>query len=117
MTQTVPDISPLMPMHQDPLLVENLRSDIEYALFHVMNIFRGIYAMAWYARSVIKYVVDNHAPVKYNLSHHNQCRIWIREKNRRLRNLVVTIRKNFMRRYFEMRFLENNLTIFLRQEI
>ena len=44
--------------------IEDFRSDIEYALFHVMNIFRDIDAMAWYARSVIKYVVDNHAPVK-----------------------------------------------------
>ena len=30
MTQTVPDISPLMPMHQDPLLVNPFRANFNY---------------------------------------------------------------------------------------
>ena len=42
MTQTVPDISPLMPMHQDPLLVYYMKQSLEHG--------RRI----WYGTSVYK---------------------------------------------------------------
>ena len=81
--------------------------------------------MAWFTSSLIKYVVDNHAPVKRktvksqsvpymnsalrkaqykrNMARNRFKRYgkscW--EENRRHRNLVVKIRKSSMRKYFE----------------
>ena len=99
--------------------------DIEHAPFHVMNIFDDVDDMAWFTSSLIKYVVDNHAPVKSktvkfqsvpymnsalrkaqykrNMARNRFKRYgkscW--EENRRHRNLVVKIRKSSMRKYFE----------------
>ena len=42
----------------------DFRGDLEYAPFHVMDIFDDIDDMAWYTSSLVKYVVDHHAPVK-----------------------------------------------------
>ena len=42
MTQTVPDISPLMPMHQDPLLVylfQTIPSGAEAGQFQVFSVY------------------------------------------------------------------------------
>ena len=39
MTQTVPDISPLMPMHQDPLLVWAFRNKLSWNLNEISYIF------------------------------------------------------------------------------
>ena len=38
-TQTVPDISPLMPMHQDPLLVWDWRVDLNKFFADMLNVF------------------------------------------------------------------------------
>ena len=99
--------------------------DIERAPFYVMNIFDDVYDMAWFTSSLIKYVVDNHAPVKsitvkfQSVPYMNSAlrkaqykRTMARnrfkrygkscwEENRRHRNLVVKIRKSSMRKYFE----------------
>ena len=92
-----------------------------------MDIFDDIDDMAWYTSSLIKYVVDYHAPIKSKIVRsqsvpymnsalrkaqyqRNMARnkfkkygksYW--EENRRLRNQVVKIRKNSMRKYFEQR--------------
>ena len=105
----------------------DFRCDIQYAPFHVMNIYDGIDDMACYTTSLIKYVVDHHTPVKsktvssLSVPYMNSARrkaqyrrnmvrnkfkkyrksSW--EENRRLKNLVVEIRKNSMRKYFEKR--------------
>ena len=51
MTQTVPDISPLMPMHQDPLLVYHLRAKLAQrtetglfgpAIFHCISVIHPV---------------------------------------------------------------------------
>ena len=105
----------------------DFRVDLEYAPFHVMDIFDDIDDMAWYTSSLVKYVVDHHVPVKsktvssqsvpYMNSvlrkpqyQRNMARnkfkkygksCW--DENKRLRNLVVKIRKYSMRKYFEER--------------
>ena len=97
----------------------------EHAPFHVMNIFDDVDDTAWFTSSLIKYVVDNHAPVKNktvkfqsvpymnsalrkaqykrNMARNRFKRYgkscW--EENRRHRNLVVKIRKTSVRKYFE----------------
>ena len=105
----------------------DLRRDLEYVPFHVMDLFDDIDEMAWYTSSLIKYVVDHHAPVKSktvpsqsmpyinsvlrktqylrNMARNNfkkygkSC--W--EENKRLRNVVVEIRKYSMGKYFDER--------------
>ena len=96
----------------------DFRSDIEYAPFHVMNVFNDIDDMAWYSSSLIKHVVDHHAPVKsktvsaqsvpyMNYAHRkaqyreNMARNKFKkygksswEENRRLRNLVLKFVKS-----------------------
>ena len=92
-----------------------------------MDIFDNIDDMAWYTSSLVKYVVDHHAPVKSKTvssqsvpymnsvlrktqyqrnmtgnkfkKYGKSC--W--DENRRLRNLVVKIRKYSMRKYYEER--------------
>ena len=86
-----------------------------------MDIFDDIDDMAWYASSLIKYVVDHHAPIKSKIVpsqslpymnsalrkaqyQRNMARNKLKkygksywEENRRLRNQFVKIRKNSMR--------------------
>ena len=97
------------------------------APFHVMDIFDDIDDMAWYTSSLIKHVVDHHAPIKSKFVpsqsvpytnfalrkaryQRNMARnkfkkygksYW--EENRRLGNQVAKISKNSMRKYFEQR--------------
>ena len=45
----------------------DFRDDVEYAPFHIIDIFDDIDNMACYNSFLIKYVVDHHSPVKSKL--------------------------------------------------
>ena len=99
--------------------------DLQYAPFHVMNIFDDADDMAWYTSTLISDVIDSHAPVKSKfvkrqsvpymnsklrkaLYSRNMARNKFRifgkkywEENRRLRNHVVSLRKKSIAKYFE----------------
>ena len=97
---------------------------IESAPFHVMDIFDDVDDMAWFTSTLIRDVIDDHAPIrtktiksesvpymnyclrkaqyKRNMAR-NKFRIYGKsywEENRRNRNNVVKIRKQSMRNYF-----------------
>ena len=97
---------------------------IESIPFHVMDIFDDVDDMAWFTSTLIRDVIDDHAPIrtktiksesvpymnyclrkaqyKRNMAR-NKFRIYGKsywEENRRNRNNVVKIRKQSMRNYF-----------------
>ena len=103
----------------------DFRDDVEYAPFHIMDIFDNIDNMGCYTSFLVKYVVDHHSPVKSKLFssqsvlymnsvlrkaqyQRNMARNKLKkygksyqEKGRRMRNLVVKIGKNCMCKYFQ----------------
>ena len=99
--------------------------DLQSAPFHVIEIFDDADDMAWYTSTLIRSVIDSHAPVKSKLVKRqsvpymksllrkaiysrNMARNKFRKfgakflnENRRQRNKVVALRKKSMARYFD----------------
>ena len=99
-------------------------NDIESAPFHVMDIFDDVDDMSWFTSTLIRDVIDDHAPIRTktikseSVPYMNSClrkaqykrnmarnkfRIYGKsywEENHRHRNNVVKIRKQSMRNYF-----------------
>ena len=67
-TQTVPDISPLMPMHQDPLLVWNL---IKYKVDLIIWNRYVIFKMAAVSQHDLSYALYEHMNISVDTGNRN----------------------------------------------
>ena len=66
-------------------------NDIASAPFHVAHVFDDIDDIAWFHSSLIRNVIDSHAPIKSKIMRKDRCRIWI--QNLEKHNLLDTWRE------------------------
>ena len=112
----------------------NFLLDLQSAPFHVMEIFDDADDMTWYTSTLIRDVIDAHAPLKSKLIKRQSvpymnselrkaiysrnmaqnkfrkfgAKFW--SENRRQRNKVVALRKKSMSKYFDNKCRKHSLT-------